>query len=61
MNNGDKIREMNNEELAHLIYSMIVTNKKCSLFEKGDYSESEEEYTKGVRLLIDLFNEEVDY
>ena len=61
MNNGDKIRQLNNEELARLIYGFIVTSKHSTLFEGLELDESKVEENKGYQLLLETFNEEVDY
>ena len=62
MTNGDKIRQLNNEELARLIYGFIVTSKNSTFFEKLDLNdESQIEKNKGYQLLLETFNEEVDY
>lgn len=62
MTNGDKIRQLNNEELAHLIYGFIVTSKNSNLFNKLELDERQViEKTKGYQLLLETFNEEVDY
>lgn len=61
MTNGDKIRQLNNENLARLIYGFIVTSKYSTLFEKLDLNDSEIEDNKGYQLLLETFNEEVDY
>ena len=61
MTNGDRIRQLNNEELARLIYGFIVTSKHSTLFEGLELDESKVEDNKGYRLLLETFNEEVDY
>ena len=61
MTNGDKIRQLNNEELAHLIYGFIVTSKNSTLFEKDDINDEQVKESKGMKLLIEILNEEVDY
>ena len=61
MTNGDKIRQLNNEELARLIYGFIVTSKHSTLFEGLELDESQVEDNKGYQLLLVTFNEEVDY
>lgn len=61
MTNGDKIRQLNNESLARLIYGFIVTSKDSTLFQKLELDESQLEDSKGYQLLLETFNEEVDY
>ncbi|MBO7731732.1 MAG: hypothetical protein J6S67_04250 [Methanobrevibacter sp.] len=62
MTNGDKIRQLNNEELARLIYGFIVTSKNSTIFKQLELDEGQEiENTKGYKLLLETFNEEVDY
>lgn len=61
MTNGDKIRQLNNEELARLIYGFIVTSKDSTFFEGLELDESKVEESKGYQLLLETFNEEVDY
>lgn len=61
MTNGDKIRQLNNESLARLIYGFIVTSKDSTLFQKLELDESQVEDSKGYQLLLETFNEEVDY
>ena len=62
MTNGDKIRQLNNESLAQLIYGFIVTSKNSTLFKQLELDEGQEiEDTKGYQLLLETFNEEVDY
>ncbi len=61
MTNGDKIRQLNNEELARLIYGFIVTSKNSITFFTGtEYNENIED-TKGYKVLLETLNEEVDY
>lgn len=60
MTNGDKIRQLNNENLARLIYGFIVTSKNSTIFNKLDFEENIEE-SKGYKLLLETFNEEVYY
>ena len=62
MNNGDKIRQLNNEELARLIYGFIVTSKNSTIFKAMELDDGKAiEDTKGYQLLLETFNEEVDY
>ena len=62
MTNGDKIRQLNNEELARLIYGFIVTSKHSTLFEGLELDERQViENDKGYQLLLEIFNEEADY
>ena len=61
MTNGDKIRQLNNESLARLIYGFIVTSKDSTLFQKLELDESQLEDSKGYQLLLETLNEEVDY
>ena len=61
MTNGDKIRQLNNESLARLIYGFIVTSKNSTLFQKLELDESKVEDNKGYQLLLETLNEEVDY
>ena len=61
MTNGDRIRQLNNEELAHLIYGFIATSKDSTLFGGLELDESKVEESKGYQLLLETFNEEVDY
>ena len=61
MTNGDKIRQLNNKSLARLIYGFIVTSKDSTLFQKLELDESQVEDSKGYQLLLETFNEEVDY
>lgn len=61
MTNGDKIRQLNNEELARLIYGFIATSKHSSLFEESELDDGKVEENKGYKLLLETFNEEVDY
>ncbi len=61
MTNGDKIRQLNNESLARLIYGFIVTSKNSTLFQKLELDESQLEDSKGYQLLLETLNEEVDY
>lgn len=60
MTNGDKIRQLNNESLARLIYGFIVTSKNSTIFKQLDFEENIEE-SKGYKLLLETFDEEVDY
>lgn len=60
MTNGDKIRQLNNEELARLIYGFIMTSKDSSLFRDLEVDERQED-SKGYKLLLEVLNEEVDY
>ena len=60
MTNGDKIRQLNNEELARLIYGFIMTSKGSSLFKDLELGERQED-SKGYKLLLEVLNEEVDY
>ena len=61
MTNGDKIRQLNNEKLAQLIYEFIVTSQNSTLFKKLELDERQVEDTKGYQLLLETLNEEVDY
>ena len=62
MTNGDKIRQLNNEELARLIYGFIVTSKNSTIFKAMELDDGKAiEDTKGYQLLLETFNEEVDY
>ena len=62
MTNGDKIRQLNNEELARLIYGFIVTSKNSTFFNKNGLDEQQVmEDDKGYQLLLETFNEEIDY
>ena len=62
MTNGDKIRQLNNEELARLIYVFIVTSKNSTIFKQLELDQGQKiENTKGYQLLLETFNEEVDY
>ena len=61
MTNGDKIRQLNNESLARLIYGFIVTSKDSTLFQKLELDESKVEDSKGYQVLLETLNEEVDY
>ena len=61
MTNGDKIRQLNNESLARLIYGFIVTSKDSTLFQKLELNESKVENSKGYQLLLETLNEEVYY
>ena len=61
MTNGDKIRQLDNESLARLIYSFIVTSKNSTMFKNLELDESKIEDSKGYQLLLETFNEEVDY
>ena len=61
MTNGDKIRQLNNENLARLIYGFIVTSKNSTLFQKLELDESKVEDSKGYQVLLETLNEEVDY
>ena len=62
MTNGDKIRQFNNEELARLIYRFIMTSKNSTIFHQLELDENQEiENTKGYKLLLETFNEEIDY
>lgn len=60
MTNGDKIRQLNNEELARLIYGFIMTSKDSSLFKDLELDECQED-SKGYKVLLEVLNEEVDY
>ena len=60
MTNGDKIRLLNNEELARLIYGFIMTSKDSSLFKDLELDERQED-SKGYKVLLEVLNEEVDY
>lgn len=60
MTNGDKIRQLNNEELARLIYGFIMTSKDSSLFKDLELDERQED-SKGYKVLLEVLNEEVDY
>lgn len=61
MTNGDKIRELDNEGLANLIYNFIITNKNSTLFRYDEFESDIENRQKGVRFLLDIMNKEVDY
>ena len=62
MTNGDKIRQLNNEELARLIYGFIMTSKNSTIFKTIELEDGKAiEDTKGYQLLLETFNEEVDY
>ena len=62
MTNGDKIRQLNNEELARLIYGFIVTSKHSTLFEGLELDERQVvENSKGYQVLLETLNDEVDY
>ena len=61
MTNGDKIRQLNNENLARLIYGFIVTSKNSTLFQKLELDESKVEDSKGYQVLLETLNEEVNY
>ena len=62
MTNGDKIRQLNNEELARLIFGFIITSKDSTFFEKLALDDKQAiENSKGYKLLVETFNEEVDY
>ena len=61
MTNGDKIRQLDNESLARLIYGFIVTSKHSTLFEDLELYESKVEDNKGYQLLLETLNEEVYY
>lgn len=61
MTNGDKIRQLNNESLARLIYEFIATSKNSTLFQKLELDESKVEDSKGYQVLLETLNEEVDY
>ena len=60
MTNGDKIRQLNNEELARLIYGFIMTSKDSSLFKDLELDERQED-SKGYKVLLEVLNEEVNY
>ena len=60
MTNGDRIRQLDNESLAHLIYGFITTSKDSALFNGLELGENIEN-NKGYQLLLETFNEEVDY
>ena len=60
MTNGDKIRQLNNEELTRLIYGFIMTSKDSSLFKDLELDERQED-SKGYKVLLEVLNEEVDY
>ena len=60
MTNGDKIRQLNNEELARLIYGFIVSSRNSTFFKGTEYEEDIED-SKGYQLLLETFNDEVDY
>ena len=60
MTNGDKIRLLNNEELARLIYGFIMTSKDSFLFKDLELDERQED-SKGYKVLLEVLNEEVDY
>ena len=61
MTNGDKIRQLDNEHLANLIYNFIITNKDSTLFKYDEFENDIENRMKGVRFLLDIINKEVDY
>ena len=61
MTNGDRIRQLDNESLARLIYGFITTSKDSTLFNGLELDGSQIEDNKGYQLLLETFNEEVDY
>lgn len=61
MNNGDKIRELDNRGLANFIYNMIITNRDTSIFRYNDLESNIDNRQRGVDFLLNIFNKEVCY
>lgn len=61
MTNGDKIRELDNNGLANLIYNFIITNKDTTFFKQDTFESNSEYRQKGVDFLLNIMNKEVNY
>ena len=61
MNNGDKIRQLDNNGLANLIYNFIVTNRDASIFKYDDLGSSVDNRKRGVNFLLGILDKEVCY
>lgn len=61
MTNGDKIRQLDNNGLANLIYNFIVTNRDTSIFRYDELGSNLDNRQKGVNFLLGIMNKEVDY
>lgn len=61
MTNGDKIRQLDNNGLANLIYNFIVTNRDTSIFRYNDLESNLDNRQRGVDFLLGIMNKEVDY
>ena len=61
MTNGDKIRQLDNNGLANLIYNFIVTNRDTSIFKYDELGSNFDNRQKGVDFLLGIMNKEVNY
>lgn len=61
MTNGDKIRQLDNDGLANLIYNFIVTNRDTSVFKYDDLGSNIDNRERGVNFLLGILNKEVCY
>ena len=61
MTNGDKIRQLDNNGLANLIYNFIITNRDTSIFKHDELGSNLDNRQRGVNFLLGIMNKEVDY
>ena len=61
MTNGDKIRQLDNNHLANLIYNFIVTNKDSSMFRYNEIESNLDNRQRGVDFLLGILDKEVSY
>ena len=61
MTNGDKIRQLDNNHLANLIYNFIITNKDSSIFRYNELESNIDNRARGVGFLLGILNKEVNY
>ena len=61
MTNGDKIRQLDNNGLANLIYNFIITNRDSSIFKYDTFECNIDNRKRGVDFLLSILNKEVSY